>query len=332
MKKFTLTLSTLILVFFTMLFCGKKPEASKAMESKTEDLLKFIPGETKGVIFLDMHRIMTTEMANKLIKEDKNYKKYEEFIQKTGIDPQKDVYFVAVSLGGELGEKKNMEGAGVVNLKYKKETLLSLIREKAEEEGQAVLEEDYNGITVYGIKEEEDEDEGHFSFLDDSHLVVGNRNGVKSVLDVIQKKRQNVFKNQALSDLIQKTNKNAMLWGAILFPPAAREEAASKNPMLQNLKDISATSFFFDYKNKAIDLEINLMSSDETKNKQIADLLNGFKAMGGMAAAEKPEVGELMNKIQIQALKDQIKVTASIPEALIDKLKEKKPEKEEEQK
>ena len=70
--------------------------------------------------------------------------------------------------------------------------------------------------------------------------------------------------------------------------------------------------------------EIKVMSSDEQKNQQIADLLNGVKAMGGMAAAKKPEIGEFINKIEISSAPDHVKVYAKIPEELINKLKEMK--------
>ena len=92
--------------------------------------------------------------------------------------------------------------------------------------------------------------------------------------------------------------------------------------MLSSLEGINAVSMYFDYKNKNIIAEIKVISSDEAKNQQVADLLNGLKAMGGMAATEKPETGELINKIEITSTADHVKIYASIPEDLINKLKE----------
>ena len=65
------------------------------------------------------------------------------------------------------------------------------------------------------------------------------------------------------------------------------------------------------------------MSRDETKNAQVGDFLNGIKAMGGMAAAQDPNVGELLSRIEISSEADHVKIHASIPEDLINKLKEK---------
>jgi len=320
MKKITAIGIALIFVFFSFFSCEKKPSAPKAGSASADDMLSLIPADAKGVFFVNFNKAMTTEIVSNAIKEDKNYQKYQEFVEMTGIDPQKDVYFVAVSVT-EAMEKEKTKGAAIINLKYDKETLLSLIKEKAAEEGQELQEEEYSGVLIYAWKEENG-DKPYFSFIDDSNIIAGDDTGVKSIIDVLQKKKENVFKNEALSALIEKANKDAMLWGAILIPPEAMSKAASQNPMLSSLEGINAVSMYFDYKNKNIIAEIKVISSDEAKNQQVVDLLNGLKAMGGMAATEKPEIGELINKIEITSTVDHIKIYASIPEDLINKLKE----------
>ena len=65
------------------------------------------------------------------------------------------------------------------------------------------------------------------------------------------------------------------------------------------------------------------MSDDEAQNQQIVDLLSGLKAMGAMAATKDPNVGELLNKIDISSTPDFVKIYANVPEELINKLKSK---------
>jgi len=158
------------------------------------------------------------------------------------------------------------------------------------------------------------------SFIDESNIVAGNGIHVKSVLDVLNKKKDNVFKNEALSTIMDKTNKDAMLWGAILLPAETMEKAASSNPMMGALKSISAVALYFDYKNQNLLAEILAMGPDADSNKQVAEALTGIKSFGAMAAGEKPEVGELLNAIQISSGDDHVKIFAEIPETLIQKL------------
>ena len=93
--------------------------------------------------------------------------------------------------------------------------------------------------------------------------------------------------------------------------------------MLGAFSDIRSIILSFDYKDKNVLAEIKAMSPDEAKNKQMADALNGFKALGAGAAAKEPLVGELLNKIEIGSASDHVKISANIPEALIQNLSQK---------
>ena len=119
MKKNWFILFALLLLVFGLSVCAKAT-APKAGSAQAKDLLSLLPSEAKGVIVIDVGRIMQTAVATKAIAENENKAKYDEFVQTTGIDPQKDVfYFVGAALG-DLGQK-DMEGVGLVNLKYQKE-------------------------------------------------------------------------------------------------------------------------------------------------------------------------------------------------------------------
>jgi hypothetical protein len=319
MKKIIAFNLAVLLILFSFMACGKKTAAPKAGTAEAQDILGMIPGDVLGVFFVDVSRAMSTEVASKAIQEQEDYQKYQEFIEKTGIDPQKDIYFLAVGLMKGPGEG-NQEGVGVVNLRYDKDAILAMIKAKVEEEGQELMEEQYENFTLYKIWAENES--GAFSFIDDSNVVVGNEVPVKAVLDVLDNKKDNVFKNAKLSALIDKTNKDALFWGAMLIPAEAMEQAASANPMMGAMKEIESVALYFDYKNQNLIAEIMAMSPNAEGNKKVAEALNGIKAFGGMAAAEKPEIGELLNKIEISSTDEYVKIYASIPEELVNKLKE----------
>ena len=67
--------------------------------------------------------------------------------------------------------------------------------------------------------------------------------------------------------------------------------------------------------------EIKALGGDEAKNTQIAEALTGFKALGAMAAAQKPAVGKLLEGIEISSTTDHVKISATIPEDVIEELK-----------
>jgi len=144
------------------------------------------------------------------------------------------------------------------------------------------------------------------------------------MIDTYQKKTESVLKNEELAPLIKQTNQDALFWATVLIPPEALEQATSANPMLSSFVGINAASLYFDYKNKNIIAEIKVTGGDEAKNQQIVDVLNGFKAMGAMASTKDPNVGLLLEKIEISSSADHVKVYANVPEDLISKLSSKK--------
>ncbi len=320
MKKVTIIGISIIFVLFSFISCGKKAKAPAAGSASAEDMLTLLPANLTGVIVIDAHRAMTTKMVSDFIEKDENYKEYQEFITKTGLDPQKDIYFLAVGIKEGTDETKEKVGA-VLNLKYDKESLLALIKEKQKEteEKKELIEEQYKGFTLY-TPEDEDED-FTMAFLDESNIAVGNSEGIKSVIDVYQKEADNVFKNEILYSLIADANKKAMVWGAFTLSESAKENVVKDNPMFQALKGVSSLTMFFDYKNANLSAEIKVNSLDETNNKKVAEFLTGIKSLGAMAAGEKPEIGEILDKIEITSATDHVTVSANIPEELLQKLK-----------
>ncbi len=325
MKKFCSFMVILLFTFLLVVSCGPKTKAPKAGSASPDDLIGMLPVDSQGVFYIDLHKAMTIETASKAIEDASKKEDFQKFLAATGIDLKEDVYAVAIAVAGKMGEK-DTKGVGVINLKYNKEQILTIVKAKGQEEGKALVEQDYNGFMMY--KWEEKEDDPFFVFYDNSNIIIGNDAQVKACIDVAQKKKDNAFKNAELVSLLKKTNKDAIFWGAILFPPEMMDKAASENPMMSNIKDVRALALFFDYKNADLLAEIKVISTDATKNKQMADFLTGIKGLGGMVATEKPEIGELINKIEIAAGDDLVKISAVIPEELINTIIEKEKAKE----
>jgi hypothetical protein len=318
MKKFTAIGLAILFVFFFFSSCAKKAGAPKAGSAKAEDMLSLVPKEARGVIVVDVNRIMNTEAVDKAIRENKDYQKYQEVVKEIGIDPQKDVYFFVGAMMGDFTQKSE-DGVALVNLKYNKDLLLAKIQKERGELAKA----EYNGFTIYQAPQTEEKKPVSGTFLDDSNIIVGTDYAVKKVIDVYQKKAENVWKSETLPALLKGMNTTAMVWGAFSIPPDALKQAASQNRMLVTFSDIRSVIMSFDYKNKNILAEIKALSPDAEKNKQMAAVLTGFKALGAGAAEKEPMLGELLNKIEISSAADHIKINASIPEELLKSLSEK---------
>jgi len=329
MRRSAVILCVLLLVTFGLSSCAKTT-APKAGSAKATDMLNLLPSDSKGVVVVDFHRIMQTEAAVKAIADSKNKAKYDEFVQTSGVDPQKDLFYLVGAALGDIGQKE-MDGVAIVNLRYQKEKLLALLQK---ERGNMTTEE-YSGYTIYTAASTDEKKPVSGVFLDESNILFGTAPAVKKVIDVHQKKADNIWKNENVSTLLKGMNTAAMLWAGFAIPPDTMKQASAQNPMLGAFSNIQAIILSFDYKDKNLLAEIKAMSPGADTNKQMADALNGFKALGAGAAAKEPLVGELLNKIEIGSAADHVKISAIIPEALIESLSQKmkvsKPQEEQKQ-
>jgi hypothetical protein len=213
--------------------------------------------------------------------------------------------------------KNTAEASSVISLKYDKDTLINLIKEKGKE--TEILEEEYSGNILYTKKEKGEKLDLYGAFLDESHIALGSLQQVKSTIDVFQKKGDSLFTNEALDAVIKKADKASMMWGAFLVPEEVKTKLL-QNPMLSSLEGVTSFVFSIDYRDENTYFEIKIISADETNSQKIADMLKGFQAMGIMGAAEKPGLGELLNRIQVSLSDNRVKISAEIPIDLMNQM------------
>jgi len=314
MKKITTLSLALVLLLFGIAAC-KKAGPPAAGSATATDMLSMIPKSAQGVVVLDVHAALNTAFVDKMLKEGEDKQKYLDFIKDTGIDPQKDIYLAVIGLMG-TGGLNNASPAIVVNLKYDKDKLLAKLKEKATN----VTEEVYEGLTLYTVPEADDKKPMTGVFYDASNIILGEAKDVKAVIDVVKKGGENILKNETLSALLKSADKSAIVWAAVAFPPDMMKSVAAQNPMASSLENMKSLLVALNYKNKAIQIEIKGMGGDAEKNKQTAEALNGLKALGAMASTEKPEIGELVNKIEVTSSAEFVKIAANFPEELLTKL------------
>jgi hypothetical protein len=308
MKKNTSLVFILALFLISFGACGPKEEAGSPA---VDEMLKMFPVDAKGVFFVDVDKGMATEMAGKIIQDEAQ--KMGEFIEKTGIDPEKDVHHVAAAFIPV--SPNNHEGLVIINLEYDKEKILSMIQEQSKGE---LMTEDYEGITIYFTDKRKTE---CLVMLDESHIGAGNAVAAKSCIDVIQGRKDDIHNNEALSALLGRTDKSTIVWAAIVDPAEAMNMPTSQSPQLKIAESFNALTMNFDYKSKSVLVDIKAESEDVEKNHQLAQTLNGFKALGATMTADKPELGELLNAVQITSGDDHVMISANIPEELAQKLK-----------
>jgi hypothetical protein len=234
----------------------------------------------------------------------------------SGIDPMKDISYIAVGLSG-AAMGKEPDGGIIVNLKYDKDKLLALLKERAPE----LKSEVYNGITLYsGFEGQEKKRTTRGAFLDGSHIVIGSEAGVKGIIDVRQKKTESLAKNSEMSGILKKVDKSGVAWGAFIIPPDLAKKVIEAGPQFKVLEGVTALTMAFDNKLGAFSADIRALGGTKEQNANLASTLNGFKSLGAMFAAQEPVAGDVLNGIAITSGDDYTRIAISLPQETMDKL------------
>ncbi len=311
-------LSLTLAVALVILSAGcSKQTAPKAGSATGESMLGLLPTTANGVFLLDVHRAMATDAATKALEDEGSRQKYDQFVQEIGIDPMKDVYYLA---GGMQihPDAASVEATFIINLRYDRESLLAKIREMTEPLEETV----YEGLTVYSPAVPGEKEKPCGAFLDASNIVVGSEAGVRAVIDVFQKRADPIRKSPEMAAVLKSADTDALAWGAFAFSAELVNGMIKDNAMLSPLEGITGLLMAFDYRNRSVIIDLRATGGTPDNNKNLADTLNGLKAMGALAAGEQPVLGELLGMIDITSGRDFVRVHADIPQEVVDKLQE----------
>lgn len=311
-----LRIGLVILIAAGLVSCAEQG-GLKAGTATGKSMLKLIPANARMVIMVDIHRSLTADAVTKALQDEKMKQKYDGFVKMAGIDPMKDIYFLAAGLSGKPAGNEQ-EGAIILNLRYNKEQLLARLKAAVNN----LEEKTYNGLTIY--KRVDAAKPGKIApagaFLDDSNIVLGNDKTVRAVIDVYQKKADSVDKSPEMKKLFKAVNMSANVWAVIAIPQEMVKLAAEKNPMLKDLVGLTGLTISFDYAIGNLVAEIQGLGGTKDQNKALADKLTGLKGMGSLVAAKQPLLGDVLNRVEISSGADNVKVYASLPQELLDKV------------
>jgi hypothetical protein len=321
MKKRFLMLSTIVLFSTLVMMPGCGGEKSSA-GGGTSDLLSLLPDNAAAVFSVNVKKMSQLDFFDKMIQEaekkeiekpGKIFENYQDFVTKTGIDPKKDLYAIAFGVYGQLGSTNN-DVAFVVNLKYNKDTILGLLKEK----GAEFTEETYKDITVFKAKEQLDK-EMAFTFLSDQIIAGGTPAILNQVIDLHKGTGKSVLDNASLKAHLESIKPDAIVTFVLGLPEEAKKVHDS-GMFKMDLTKAEVIKGFFDYENKTWKGEMTLVSHNEESNQQLVSTLNGLKMMAGAAG---PEVAELIDNLTLTASAHGVKLEVSISEALLEKLQAK---------
>jgi hypothetical protein len=314
--------------------CGAAP-ALAASRSSTQvaeaasELLKLLPRSMDALLVIDPKRLMEIDVVVKAMQNPTFKQDYDEIVQSSGIDPQRDFFYVgfAFRLSSLTAAFEPKHFGIVIKLKYDRGYLQALLKGNPE-----AKEKKYRGVSLYAVSTEDQEQADpagppqaaseplFMVLLDKSHILIGDEPSVKSIIDVTKRQAEALAKNPDMVTLVSRTDMSGLGWGAAALPAEIIQKLVVSKPAFTPLKGLRGLSLAFDDTGSKLQADLRTLGGTKDQNATMASTLIGLKTLGANYAAQEPEMGELMNGIAVTSGEDYTRLILSMSYALIEKL------------
>lgn len=210
---------------------------------------------------------------------------------------------------------------GIVRGKIDPAKFLAELKSQAQKEGTEVTSEDYQGVQIHTSPK--DPSLG-LAFVGDK-AVVGNKSGVKQVIDLSKGQGASVEQDKNLMDLLGAVDTGKMLWAVAIVPEGvvpAGGAGGPGNPM-GALAGIKALDLAMDM-GKDLSLDLGIIAGTPEDAKQMETMANSYKTLFGTSLAQKdPNMGKILNNLTIGVEGNRVALGLLVDEATVEELSKK---------
>ena len=291
------------------------------------DMLPLVPQDSAFVFSVNLSQILSTQAVKDQFAENmkkappKQRQAYDEFVQKTGIDPMKNLDQIMVFTAGQVSNDQQKPDAGVlINGNFNVDQILAAIK-KDPKAGKDVTISTFQGYkAIIGNKESE----GMGVFLDNGTALIGSKEAIMKVAALKKGKGKSLESHSIFCSLLKKVDKTASIWGAGLIP--AEMKAKAMGTQAASLASLDALFFSFKY-------DDNLMFNfngevDKKENVEaVMTSLNGYLVMIKMLSGQNAQAAEVLNLVKIKPIGTTVQITLNVPKAKLEAIRKKLEEK-----
>jgi hypothetical protein len=336
MKKLSVVLMCVMVLGASLFMSGCKKKGAVAGKANSGDVAALLPDGAIMVMAFNVQKFGTMSFFEKMKQEGfkpkegepQTFKDYADFVQKTGVDPQKDVFFVTAGIYGKL-EDKEPDMLAIINLTYNKAKILDFLKSQS----MMVTEESFEGVSLFTVKEINRQlpvpgtpksENVRLAFLNDWNVAIGSPDRVKAAISLTKGTGKMALESEGIKSRIAAINQSSLFWFVLSALPDSVKKNQAGSMMGIDTSKLEALVGQFDFDKKILSGFLKVLAKDPEGNKKLVDMLNGFKGMAAMGASkDSPEVGELVNGITLTASADAINLNFSIKEEVMNKLGEK---------
>ncbi len=285
--------------------CGSTPSSQTVDNDST--LLALFPVDSSGIVFFDVAGMREIEFFREFLLEARSDADFPEelrdFMTETGLDPIDDVL---QAIAGTTGEDQYLVAIRSLGDLQAGERFLEQLGTDSES---------HEGRSIYRPEPEED---WGITFVNDL-AILGSSGAVRSALDRMAG-GPSVLDNAETMAQIQAIGDGNQVWGFGSIADLVPEDAPP--PVAMDLvAALERVTFRMRLESGVTARMTGTFTTADTATRA-GDLLRGFLALGMMGSADRPDVVELLNGLQVRNAEAAVEIDFSVPQELLDRLAE----------
>jgi hypothetical protein len=284
----------LVFVVLALAACSRRPEPGARIDPSLSTL---VPADTVLLVGTRLEALRATPVYQKYLAK-RAFPQIENFAQRTGLDPQKDLWELLYVSNGRQGV---LLGRG----RFANEMEPKLEKEGAQRFG-------YKGFNLIG------NEKAAVLFINSSTAAVGDTESLKAFLD--QREKSN-GPPPTLAAALKEIPPESQFWavytgGSIRLPVDDRSPLVNLNRLLASIQNANV---YFDLRNGVSGRAAGLCNSDQDAQ-QVHDALRALVGLARLnTPATQPELLAAYDAVRVTQEAHNVKLYLDIPQAAVEK-------------
>jgi hypothetical protein len=282
--------------------------------------LAYVPAGAAVVAYADVHDVMVSEMRRRLkdVMPPGEAKGREELFERTGIDLERDIDHIVACMIPRADDDKWDSGFVAFRGRFDAVKLEGLAREH----GAAV--EEYRGRRLVRMVHPHANAQAEpgrkamvLAFVEPGLVMFGDDRTVREAIDTFGTGRD-VTSNADVMRLVGELAGDANAWAVGRFDVLANHARLPEGVTSQipAIKWFAAAGRI----NGGISGSFRAEARDDEAARNLRDVANGFLALARMQAGSRPEVGALLQSVQLSGTGHTVELSFALPAELFDAL------------
>jgi hypothetical protein len=320
----------LSLVFVSLIFsvgCGEQPASSGSVTQNSKKYLDMIPEDSNVLVYANFQALRNSKFGshvqNKFSEEitEDGDEEYLEFVEKTGLNVEKDVHEIWISAYID-NDEDNQKGGAIVRADYDRDRILAFMREKED-----VSEIKIGSHTAYRIEEDHHgNSQPCLAFLNKETVAIGEVNWLEKVLI---RGNGSILKNEEMTLLMSQIPADDHAWGIFNIEKLAdrwahqiREHGSGfkGTKSIEKMQSVLISTRLSDQ----ADILIEGAFATAEEATLLSEMLNGFKSLGKLMVSDDKEAIDMLNDIKIDVKGSKVQITTRMQEDFFEKVEQKR--------